>query len=238
MLKEKTMFTLRKSQDRGRADFGWLDSRHSFSFGQYHDPDHMGFGALRVINDDRVAPGGGFDTHGHKDMEIFSYVLEGALAHRDSLGSGSVIRPGDVQLMSAGTGILHSEFNASDRYPVHFLQVWIVPQMQGMAPSYAEKHFPEDERRNRLKVIVSTDGRDGSLKIHQDAAIHAGTLDEDARLTQTLKSDRRYWLHVAKGTLDVQGHSVEQGDGLAIVQEGKLNLSARTPSEILLFDLK
>ena len=232
------MITLRKAQDRGRADFGWLDSRHSFSFGQSHDPDHMGFGALRVINDDRVAPGGGFDTHGHKDMEIFSYVLEGALAHRDSLGSGSVIRPGDVQLMSAGTGIRHSEFNASERDPVHFLQVWIVPQMQGMAPSYAEKHFPEDERRNRLKVIVSTDGRDGSLKIHQDAAIHAGILDEDARLTQILKPDRRYWLHVAKGALDVQGHAVEQGDGLAIVQEGKLTLSARTPSEILLFDLK
>lgn len=232
------MITVRKAQDRGRADFGWLDSRHSFSFGQYHDPDHMGFGALRVINDDRVAPGGGFDTHGHKDMEIFSYVLEGALAHRDSLGSGSVIRPGDVQLMSAGTGIRHSEFNASDRDPVHFLQIWIVPEKQGMAPSYAEKHFPEDERRNRLKVIVSTDGRDGSLKIHQDAAIHAGILDEDARLSQTLKSDRRYWLHVAKGALDVQGHAVEEGDGLAIVQEGKLILSARTPSEILLFDLK
>jgi len=232
------MIIPRKAQDRGRADFGWLDSRHSFSFGQYYDPDHMGFGALRVINDDRVAAGAGFDTHGHKDMEIFSYALDGALAHRDSLGSGSVIRPGDVQLMSAGTGIRHSEFNASETDPVHFLQIWIIPEKQGLAPAYAKKHFPEAERRNRLKLIVSPDGRDGSLKIPQDAAIHAGVLEKGASLTETLKPDRRYWLHVARGTLDVNGHSVMEGDGLAIAEEGSLTLAAKAPAEILLFDLK
>jgi redox-sensitive bicupin YhaK (pirin superfamily) len=232
------MIIQRKAQDRGRADFGWLDSRHSFSFGQYYDPRHMGFGALRVINDDRVAAGGGFDTHGHKDMEIFSYVLEGALAHRDSLGSGSVIRPGDVQLMSAGTGIRHSEFNASGEEPVHFLQIWIMPEKQGLEPAYAEKHFPETERRNKLRVIVSPDGRDGSLKIHQDAAIHAAVLAEGGRLTETLKPHRRYWLQVARGTLDVNGHSLEEGDGLAIAKEESLTLDAKTPSEVLLFDLQ
>jgi redox-sensitive bicupin YhaK (pirin superfamily) len=232
------MIIRRKAQDRGRADFGWLDSRHSFSFGQYYDPAHMGFGALRVINDDRVAAGAGFDTHGHKDMEIFSYVLDGALAHRDSLGSGSVIRPGDVQLMSAGTGIRHSEFNASDKDPVHFLQIWVVPEKQGLKPSYAEKHFPEAERHNRLKLIVSPDGRDGSLKIHQDAAIQVGVLEKGARLSEVLKPDRRYWLHVAKGTLDVNGHAVTEGDGLAIAKEESLTLEALAPSEILLFDLQ
>jgi redox-sensitive bicupin YhaK (pirin superfamily) len=232
------MLIHRKAKDRGRADFGWLDSRHSFSFGQYHDPKHMGFGALRVINDDRVAGGAGFDTHSHRDMEIFSYVLEGALAHRDSLGSGSVIRPGDVQLMSAGTGIRHSEFNASQDNPVHFLQIWVMPEKQGLKPAYAEKHFPEEERRNRLKLIVSPDGRDGSLKIHQDAAIHAGVLEEGARLTEALKPERRYWLQVAKGALDVNGEAVTQGDGLAVVNEESLAIQAKVPSEILLFDLK
>jgi redox-sensitive bicupin YhaK (pirin superfamily) len=232
------MIIHRKAQDRGQADFGWLDSRHSFSFGQYYDPAHMGFGALRVINDDRVAAGAGFDTHSHKDMEIFSYVLDGALAHRDSLGSGSVIRPGDVQLMSAGTGIRHSEFNASDKDPVHFLQIWIIPERQGLEPSYAEKHFPETDRRNRLRLIVSPDGRDGSLKIHQDAAIQAGVLEKGARLSEGLKPDRRYWLHVAKGALDVSGQAVTQGDGLAIAKEESLILEARAPSEILLFDLQ
>lgn len=232
------MLIHRKAEDRGRADFGWLDSRHSFSFGQYYDPRQLGFGALRVINDDRVAAGGGFDTHGHKDMEIFSYVLEGALAHRDSLGSGSVIRPGDVQLMSAGTGIRHSEFNASEKDPVHFLQIWIMPETQGLEPAYAERHFPEAERRDRLKLIVSSDGRDGSLKIHQDAAIHAGLLEEGARLTETLKVHRRYWLQVARGALDVNGLALREGDGLAITKEESLTLDAKSPSEILLFDLQ
>lgn len=232
------MLIHRKANDRGHADFGWLNSRHSFSFGQYYDPNHMGFGALRVINDDRVAGGAGFDTHGHKDMEIFSYVLEGALAHRDSLGSGSVIRPGDVQLMSAGTGIRHSEFNASKEDPVHFLQIWVMPEKQGLKPAYAEKHFPEAERRNRLKLIVSPDGRDGSLKIHQDAAIHAGVLEEGASLKETLKPERRYWLQVAKGALDINGETVAEGDGLAVVDEDSLAIQAKVRSEILLFDLK
>jgi redox-sensitive bicupin YhaK (pirin superfamily) len=171
-------------------------------------------------------------------MEIFSYVLDGELAHRDSLGSGSVIRPGDVQLMSAGTGIRHSEFNASDTKPVHFLQIWIIPEKQGLKPAYAEKHFPESERRNKLRVIVSPDGRDGSLKIHQDAAIKAGVLEEGVLLTETLGADRRYWLQVARGNLDVNGHSLKEGDGLAIAKEESLTLAAKSPSEVLLFELQ
>jgi quercetin 2,3-dioxygenase len=193
---------------------------------------------LPARNDDRVAAGAGFETHGHKDMEIFSFVLEGALAHRDSIGSGSVIRPGDVQLMSAGTGIRHSEFNASDTDPAHFLQIWIVPEKQGLKPAYAEKHFPEAERRNKLKVIVSPDGRDGSLRIHQDAAIQAGVFEEGARLTEMLKAHRRYWLQVARGTLEVNGHNLKEGDGLAIAKEESLTLAAKSPSEVLLFDLQ
>jgi quercetin 2,3-dioxygenase len=232
------MIIHRKASERGHADFGWLDSHHSFSFGQYYDPSHMGFGALRVINDDRVAGGGGFDTHGHKDMEILSYVLEGGLAHRDSLGSGSVIRPGDIQLMSAGTGIRHSEFNASQNDPVHFLQIWIIPEKQGLQPSYAEQHFPEDERCNRLRLIASSDGRDGSLKIRQDAAIHASVLEAGASLSHSLKPGRRYWLQVAAGALAVNGHALVEGDGLALVKEDNLALTARTKSEFLLFDLQ
>jgi redox-sensitive bicupin YhaK (pirin superfamily) len=232
------MIIHRKASERGHADFGWLDSHHSFSFGQYYDPSHMGFGALRVINDDRVAGGGGFDTHGHKDMEILSYVLEGGLAHRDSLGSGSVIRPGDIQLMSAGTGIRHSEFNASQDDPVHFLQIWIIPEKQGLQPSYAEQHFPEAERRNRLRLIASSDGRDGSLKIRQDAAIHASVLEAGASLSHSLKPGRRYWLQVAGGGLAVNGHVLVEGDGLALVKEDNLAITAKTKSEFLLFDLQ
>jgi len=232
------MIIHRKASERGHADFGWLDSHHSFSFGQYYDPSHMGFGALRVINDDRVAGGGGFDTHSHKDMEILSYVLEGGLAHRDSLGSGSVIRPGDVQLMSAGTGVRHSEFNASQDDPVHFLQIWIIPEKQGLQPSYAEQHFPEAERRNRLRLIASSDARDGSLKIRQDAAIHASVLEAGASLSHSLKPCRRYWLQVAAGTLHVNGHALVEGDGLALAKEETLAITARTKSEFLLFDLQ
>ena len=232
------MLIHRKASERGHADFGWLDSHHSFSFGQYYDPSHMGFGALRVINDDRVAGGGGFDTHGHKDMEILSYVLEGGLAHRDSLGSGSVIRPGDIQIMSAGTGIRHSEFNASEHDPVHFLQIWIIPEKQGLQPTYAEQHFPEAERRNRLRLIASSDGRDGSLKIRQDAAIHASVLEAGASLSHSLKPGRRYWLQVAAGALAVNGHALVEGDGLALVKEDNLAITARTKSEFLLFDLQ
>ena len=172
------MIQVRRANERGRAAFGWLDSRHTFSFGEYHDPKHMGFGPLRVINDDRVQPGAGFGTHGHRDMEILSYVLEGALEHKDSLGTGSVIRPGDVQRMTAGTGIQHSEFNPTAREPVHFLQIWIEPERDGLAPSYEEKHFADGERRNQLRLIASHDGRDGSLRIHQDADVYAALLDE------------------------------------------------------------
>ncbi|MBK1870791.1 pirin family protein [Aestuariivirga sp. YIM B02566] len=232
------MIIHRKANERGHADFGWLDSHHSFSFGQYYDPKHLGFGALRVINDDRVAAGGGFDTHGHKDMEIVSYVLEGALAHRDSLGSGSVIRPGDVQVMSAGTGIRHSEFNASKADPVHFLQIWIIPEKQGLKPNYAEKHFPEAERLGQLRLIASPDGRDGSLTIRQDASIRAAVLDAGTELTHPLAEGRRYWLQVAKGALDVNGKTVLEGDGLAIVKETSLTLRATSRSEILIFDLQ
>jgi len=232
------MIIHRKANERGHADFGWLNSHHSFSFGQYYDSEHMGFGALRVINDDRVAAGGGFDTHGHKDMEIVSYVLDGALAHRDSLGSGSVIRPGDVQVMSAGTGIRHSEFNASKTDPVHFLQIWIIPEKQGLKPSYAEKHFPEAERLGQLRLIASPDGRDGSLTIRQDASIHTAVLDAGTDLTHPLAEGRRYWLQVAKGSLDVNGKTVLEGDGLAIVEEASLTLRATSRSEILLFDLQ
>jgi redox-sensitive bicupin YhaK (pirin superfamily) len=232
------MIIHRKASERGHADFGWLDSHHSFSFGQYYDPSHMGFGVLRVINDDRVAGGGGFDTHGHKDMEILSYVLEGGLAHRDSLGSGSVLRPGDIQVMSAGTGVRHSEFNASQNDPVHFLQIWIIPEKQGLQPSYAEQHFPEAERRNRLRLIASSDARDGSLKIRQDAAIHASVLEAGASLSHSLKPGRRYWLQVAAGGLAVNGHALVEGDGLALVKEDNLAITARTKSEFLLFDLQ
>lgn len=232
------MIMHRKADERGRADFGWLSSRHSFSFGQYYDPEHMGFGALRVINDDRVRGGGGFDTHSHKDMEIVSYVLEGALAHRDSLGSGSVIRPGDLQVMSAGTGIRHSEFNASKTDPVHFLQIWIIPEKQGLKPTYAEKHFPETERLGQLRLVASPDGRDGSLAIRQDASIHAAVLEAGGELVHPLQAGRRYWLQVAKGALDVNGKPVMEGDGLAIAKEESLSLAAKTRSEILLFDLQ
>lgn len=232
------MIIHRKANERGHADFGWLDSHHSFSFGQYHDPNHMGFGALRVINDDRVTGGAGFDTHSHKDMEIVSYVLDGALAHRNSLGSGSVIRPGDVQVMSAGTGVRHSEFNASKTDPVHFLQIWIIPEKQGLKPAYAEKHFPEAERLGRLRLIASPDGRDGSLTIRQDASILAAVLEEGSELVHPLAEGRRTWLQAAKGSLDVNGHNVMEGDGLAIVKEESLAIKAASRSEILLFDLQ
>ena len=177
------MFAIRKAAERGRASFGWLDSRHSFSFGHYHDPAFMGHGPLRVINEDRVQPGRGFDTHGHRDMEIISYVLDGALEHKDSIGTGSVIRPGDVQRMSAGTGVMHSEFNASKTAPVHFLQIWIVPAAKGIAPGYEQKHFSAAEKRGRLRLVGSRDGREGSVTIHQDASLYAALLDGNDRVT-------------------------------------------------------
>ena len=231
------MLTLRKAEDRGTADFGWLDSRHTFSFGQYHDPRHMGFGPLRVINDDRVAPGGGFDTHPHRDMEIISYVLEGALAHKDSLGTGSVIRPGDVQRMSAGTGIRHSEFNASDKEPVHFLQIWIMPENKGLPPSYEQKNFDVAERSNRLRLVASGTPKDGALKIHQDVDLYASLLDAGARVAHAPATGRGQWLHLAEGKLKVNGVEMKTGDGLAISGEASIAVEATGRSEFLLFDM-
>jgi redox-sensitive bicupin YhaK (pirin superfamily) len=193
------MMQLRPSEARGHANFGWLDSRHSFSFGHYHDPAHMGFGPLRVINEDRVAPAAGFDTHGHADMEIISYVLDGALEHKDSLGTGSVIRPGDVQRMSAGTGVRHSEFNASKTDPVHFLQIWVIPERKALEPSYDQRHFPEEERRNALKLVASGTPRDGALKIHQDADIHASLLDAGPVVAIGFWRTRGQWRAAAPG---------------------------------------
>jgi quercetin 2,3-dioxygenase len=232
------MFEIRKSQDRGVANFGWLDSRHTFSFGEYHDPRHMGFGPLRVINEDRVSPGKGFGTHGHQDMEIMSYVLEGALEHKDSIGTGSVIRPGDVQVMSAGTGIRHSEFNPSRTEPVHFLQIWIVPDREGIKPRYEQKTFPDAEKRGRLRLVGSPEGRDGSVVIHQDVEVFAGRLNASERVAHGLATGRRGWLQVVRGAVDVNRHDLHAGDGVAIEGEPGLNVSAKTDgSEILVFDL-
>lgn len=229
--------TLRKSEERGRADFGWLDSRHSFSFGHYYDEKHMGFGPLRVINDDRVAPGGGFAPHPHSDMEIISYVLDGALEHRDSLGTGSVIRPGDVQRMSAGTGIRHSEFNASKSEPVHFLQIWIIPEKKGLAPAYEQKAFGESEKRGQFRLVGSRDGRDGSVTIHQDVDLHATLLSEGQVVTHALQSGRAAWVQVARGTVTLNGEPLREGDGVAIQTPGALRLEASSDSEVLLFDM-
>ena len=210
------MLQLRLSEQRGQADFGWLRSRHSFSFGGYHDPQHMGFGPLRVINEDKVAAAGGFDTHGHADMEIISYVLDGALEHKDSLGTGSVIRPGDVQRMSAGSGIRHSEFNASRTDPVHFLQIWIMPETSGLEPSYEQRHFDRAERHNKLKLVISGTPGDGVLKIHQQADIYASLLDTNEHVSFKPETGRRQWIQLASGELLVNGEQMRPGDGLAI----------------------
>jgi redox-sensitive bicupin YhaK (pirin superfamily) len=232
------MLTLRKAEERGKANFGWLDSRHSFSFGHYHDPRHMGFGPLRVINEDRVAPGAGFPTHPHSDMEIISYVLEGALEHKDSLGTGSVILPGDVQRMSAGSGIRHSEFNASEREPVHFLLIWIIPEKRGIEPSYEQKTFSEAEKRGRLRLVGSRDGREGSVTIHQDVDLYAALLDEGAGVSHTVAKGRGAWVQVARGSVAVNGEELRAGDGLAIGQSGVLSVEGTSKgSEILLFDM-
>jgi redox-sensitive bicupin YhaK (pirin superfamily) len=229
------MLQVRKAADRGRADFGWLDSRHTFSFGEYHDPGFMGFGPLRVINDDRVAPGGGFGTHGHREMEIVSYVLDGSLAHKDSLGTGSMIVPGDVQRMSAGTGIRHSEFNGSDKEPVHFLQIWLLPNASAIAPSYEQKNFPD--RAGKLRLVGSSDGREGSVTIHSDADLYATVLASDEAVEHTFADQRIGWVQVARGSIDVNGVTLEEGDGLAIADEATIMLAARGPAEALVFDM-
>ena len=231
------MQQIRRSAERGHANHGWLDSRHSFSFADYHDPRHMGFGALRVINEDRVAPGAGFGEHGHRDMEIISYVLDGALEHRDSMGNGSTIRPGDVQRMSAGTGVRHSEFNASRQAPVHFLQVWILPSRAGIAPGYEERSFDAATRRGRLCLVASPDRADGSVLIHQDARLHAGLFDgaEAARLE--VAPGRRIYLHVARGSITANGTQLEAGDALKLEGETTLALEHGRAAEVLAFDL-
>lgn len=228
---------LRKSEERGKANFSWLDSKHSFSFGHYHDPKHMGFGPLRVINEDRVAPGGGFPTHPHSDMEIISYVLEGALEHKDNIGTGSVIRPGDVQRMTAGSGVRHSEFNASKTEPVHFLQIWVIPEKKGLEPSYEQKSFSDAEKRGRLRLIGSRDGRDGSVTIHQDVDLYVTVLAAGDSVTHTIAEGRGAWLQVARGSATVNGTALGAGDGLAIGQSGPLIIEGTGDGEVLLFDM-
>ena len=231
------MLTLRRSNDRGHAQHGWLDSRHTFSFADYHDPAHMGFRALRVINEDRVDPAMGFGTHPHRDMEILSYVLEGGLAHKDSLGTGSIIRPGDVQRMSAGTGVTHSEFNASSTEPVHFLQIWLLPEQRGLEPSYEQKHFAEDQRRGRLQLVASRDGREGSLTVHQDVAVYDALLSAKERAELSLGKGRHAWVQVARGSVKVNGETLVAGDGAAVSAEPGLALEGLEEAEVLVFDL-
>ena len=232
------MITVRPKDERGVANFGWLDSRHSFSFGSYYDPRHMGFASLRVINEDKVIPAKGFGTHGHRDMEIISYVLSGELEHRDSMGNGSVIRPGDVQRMSAGTGVRHSEFNASDINPVHFLQIWIMPDRNGLEPSYEEKNFSSAIANNKLVLVGSVDGREGSVTIHQDVNLYLGSLNQGDRLTHQIPSNRSVWLQVVKGEIELNNRSLQAGDGAAIVDETEIAIASQnSDSEILLFDM-
>ena len=231
------MLTVRQADNRGVANFGWLDSRHTFSFGHYYDPKFMGHGPLRVINEDRVKPGQGFGTHGHRDMEIISYVLDGALEHKDSMGNGSVIRPGDVQRMSAGTGVTHSEFNHSSSEPVHFLQIWLQPNRLGVAPAYDQRHFPLEERRGRWLALVSPDGRDGSIATHQDALLCGTLLGPGERLDYHFTGERQGYLHLARGRLQVGGITLQAGDGLHIRQQASLELQGVEDAEALLFDL-
>jgi redox-sensitive bicupin YhaK (pirin superfamily) len=231
------MLVIRRAQDRGQASFGWLESRHTFSFGHYFDPDQMGFGALRVINEDRVQPGRGFDTHGHRDMEIVSYVLEGALEHEDSMGNGSIIRPGEVQRMTAGTGIRHSEYNHSDSELVHFLQIWIVPERKGLEPGYEQKIFTADDKRNRLRLVGSRDGRDGSVTIHRDVDLYATILDPDATVTHRMAAGRKAWLQIARGNVMLDGQPLAAGDGAAIDGAREVTLTGASETEVLLFDM-
>ena len=231
------MNEIRRSSERGYADHGWLRSFHSFSFADYFDPRHIEFGVLRVINEDRVAPGQGFGTHGHRDMEIISYVLSGALAHKDSIGNGSTIRPGDVQRMSAGTGIRHSEFNPSPTEPVHFLQIWIQPDVQGIAPSYEEKRIDATAKRGRLCLIASPDRRDDSVLIHQDARVFAGLLNGSESATLDVENGRRIYAHVARGTLVANGIALDAGDALKLAEETTLTLTNGRNAEVIVFDL-
>jgi quercetin 2,3-dioxygenase len=229
--------SIRPARDRGHANHGWLDTLHTFSFADYRDPRHMGWGPLRVINEDRVAPATGFPTHAHRDMEIITYVLEGAMEHRDSLGTGSVIRPGEVQRMTAGTGVRHSEYNASKTEAVHLLQIWIEPARTGLPPGYEQKTFSDADKRGRLRLIASSDGREGSVTINQDAAVYATVLAPEQRVTHTLARRRRGWLQVARGALTLNGQTLAHGDGAAIEGAQALEIQGIEPAEALLFDL-
>jgi len=231
------MMTVRPAQKRGHADHGWLDSFHSFSFANYYDPSHMGFRALRVINEDRVAQGQGFGAHPHRDMEIISYVLDGALQHKDSMGTGSVIRPGDVQRMSAGTGVVHSEFNASKTDAVHFLQIWIIPDKRGITPSYEQKTFSTEEKQGRLRVVASPDGREGSVTIHADTVVYAGLFGEGQSSELPLRPGRHAWVQVVRGRARVNGRELQSGDGVALSDEASVQLEGMDAGELLVFDL-
>ena len=231
------MITIRKSQDRGHARHGWLDSRHTFSFADYHDPDQMGYRTLRVINEDRVEPGQGFGTHPHRDMEIISYVLDGALEHKDSMGTSSTIKPGEVQRMSAGTGVLHSEYNPSNTEPVHFLQIWIFPEKKNLKPGYEQKAFPAAERTNTLRLVASPDGRDGSVTIHQDAELYTTLLTKGGKVTHALRPGRFAWVQVARGGVTLNGQVLKTGDGASVSGEKALELNATGDAEVLMFDL-
>jgi redox-sensitive bicupin YhaK (pirin superfamily) len=231
------MIVRRPAEERGHSDLGWLDSRHTFSFADYYDPRYMGFRALRVINDDRVKPGYGFGTHPHRDMEIISYVLEGALGHKDNMGTGSVIRPGDVQRMSAGTGVLHSEMNPSPSEPVHFLQIWLMPGERGLSPSYEEKRFEPAEKQGRLRLIAAPDARDGAVAIHQDVDLYAGLLKPGDAARLDLRPGRHAWVQIARGGITLNGQALGEGDGAAVSDEAALDLAATADSEVLVFDL-
>ena len=230
------MLIVRKSTDRGHTDHGWLDSHHTFSFADYYDPEQMGWGTLRVINQDIVQPGHGFPTHAHRDMEILSYVLDGELEHKDSTGTGAVIRPGDVQLMSAGTGVQHSEFNPSRQNAVHFLQIWILPKFTGTRPTYQQTFFDPSDKRGRLRVVASPEGRDGSLRIGQDASVYAGLVDGGERIQQELSPGRRAYVHVARGEVTLNGQRLHAGDGAKVADETTLSFSEGRNAELLLFD--
>jgi redox-sensitive bicupin YhaK (pirin superfamily) len=231
------MLTLRRADERGHANHGWLDSFHSFSFADYHDPEHMAFGPLRVINEDRVAPGQGFGTHGHRDMEIISYVLDGALEHKDSMGNGSVMTPGDVQRMSAGRGVQHSEYNGSRSAPVHFLQIWIEPNVRGIAPGYEQVRFEPATKRGRLRLVASPDGAEGSTTIHQDARLYAGLFDGLENVVMPIEPERRAYVHLARGALKVNGELLGAGDALRLQGERELRIESGRSAEVLVFDL-
>jgi quercetin 2,3-dioxygenase len=231
------MITIRKASERGHFNFGWLNTYHTFSFGEYYDPEFMGFRSLRVINEDFVSQGRGFPTHSHRDMEIITYILEGALEHRDSMGNGSVIRPGDVQRMTAGTGVSHSESSPSPTEPVHLLQIWILPQRTGLMPGYEQKFFPNEEKQGKFCLIASVDGREGSVTLHQDVSLYTTVLENGQQAVHQLAPNRHAWVQVAHGSISTNGENLDQGDGAAVSGEEKLTVTAREPAEVLLFDL-